>query len=170
VLKNIVFCLLISVSLAQADSLSATGGLSFGRNTGMNDLKNSNPIVGAQYTFNLSPRFELGGFYDYMLLTVPDGNSGSIRFMGLMMRFDFSDPTSAGLYVDTKLGEAQREEVDCESGNIPTFGVGVGYRVPLSKTVSIGPRADLQYLPDSTNVDSGREAFVTGGVMLSIHL
>jgi hypothetical protein len=169
IFSSVVACA-ISIKSALADSLSAIGGLSFGRNSGMNNLSNTNPIVGAEYTFNLSPRFELGGFYDYMLLSMPDGNAGSIRFMGMTVRLQFADPDHAGLFVDTKLGVAQREEIDVESNNIPTAGAGVGYRIPLSKTTSLSPRVDLQYLPDSTVSNSGRQAFVNAGLMFSIHL
>src|SRR6185437_16334433 len=76
------------VGTASANTLSATGGLQFGRNSGLNNIGNTNPLLGASYTFDLSSHFELGGFYDYNFLHFQDGTEGSLAFMGMLVRYE----------------------------------------------------------------------------------
>jgi hypothetical protein len=166
----LVSTLSTSMRTARADTLSAIGGLSFGRNNGMNDLKAMNPLLGAEYTFDLVGRLKLGGFYDYTFLTDSNGNSGSLQFMGAVLRFDFANETSIGPFIDGKAGIGKREEGDQSSGARIAYGAGAGLRIPLSKTVSISPRFDIRYVPNAPDPSTGRQGLVDFGMMLSIHL
>ena len=93
--------------IIHADTFSATGGLSLGRNSGLNDIKNPAPLLGADYAFDLGSHFGIGGFYDQNFANFNDGVGGTLRFMGGLLRYRFSRVKDKGIFVDVKLGLSQ---------------------------------------------------------------
>ena len=166
-----LFFLLMS-SWASADTLSAIGGVTFGRNTGLNDLKT--PLLGMEYTIPVLSKVQLGGFFNHEGLTASNGENDTLSFMGLMLRFDPGPPESIKPFLDVRAGMAQRSNAanntQSNSNMEFSYGAGVGVRFPVSKVISISPRVDVNYLPDSTSSSAGHQAVVDGAMLFSIHL
>jgi hypothetical protein len=162
---------LLAAPHAFADTLSAVGGLSFGRNTGMNDLKSLGPMLGMEYTFPVSSKLQVGGFFNYTALTSSNGQSDTINFMGASFRFDPGAATSISPFVDAKVGVADRTEngLNNGSGMELSEGAGVGVRFPLSKHISISPHAEVDSLPGAAVQSAGHQAIVSGAMMFSFH-
>ena len=155
---------------AFADTISATGGLSFGRNSGLNYLKSPGPMFGLEYALPVSSSFQFGGFFDYSTLTSITGHSDSIQFMGMLARIQFGNEGSIRPYIDGKLGVARRQEDDLDSGMKPAWGVGTGFMVPVSKVMSIGPRFDIKYIPNSADSNAGPTPALDAGLMFSFKI
>jgi hypothetical protein len=155
---------------ASADTLSAVGGISFGRNSGLNDLKSNGPILGVEYSFPLLSKIEFGGFYQYTALPGSNGMNDSVSFMGAMFRFEPGGPTAISPFFDVRLGVATRSETTQESNLEPAAGAGVGIRFPISKKVSISPRMDVNTLPDAATPSAPHELVMDAVVLLSLHL
>jgi hypothetical protein len=161
---------LVSATDAHADSLSAFGGLGFGRNSGMNYLNNPSPSLGLHYTFDLSNRIQLGGFYNYNMMTDGDGVSASVKFMGGILRFQTERGANSGPFVDVKFGMAQKTEKESNSRNMFTYGTAIGYAIPLSHVTSLSPTVNLDFLPSTPDGSATRQAYTSAGLTLSFKL
>lgn len=153
---------------AEANTLSAIGGLGFGRNTGMNDVKSPNPLLGAEYMLELNSAFEVGGAYLENFLSYNTGESGSIRSGGLVGRFHVLG-SRVGPFVDAGIGLAWRTQGDNSSGRRFSYGGGVGFEVPIGFRLSMSPHVFMRMLPDSVS-DLSSHPVVNGALMFSIRL
>jgi len=159
--------LLNSVS-SGANTLSAIGGLGFGRNTGMNDVKSPRPLLGAEYMLDVSRMFEIGGGYVENFLSYHSGESGTIREAGLVGRVHFL-VMRVGPFADAVMGLARRTQGENSSGNKLSLGGGVGYEIPLGFRFSMSPHVGVRMLPDSVS-DSVSRSVVDGALLFSIRL
>jgi hypothetical protein len=153
---------------AQANTLSAIGGLGFGRNTGMNDLKSPRPLLGAEYMLDFGPALQLGGSYLENFLSYNSGESGSIRAAGLSGRIHFLG-LRIGPFADALVGLARRTQGQNSSGNKLSYGGGVGFEFPLAHRFSMSPHVGVRMLPDSIS-DAVNRPVVDGSLMFSIRL
>jgi hypothetical protein len=153
---------------AEANTLSAIGGLGFGRNTGMNDLKSPQPILGAEYMLDFGPAFELGGSYLKNFLSYNSGESGSIQAAGLQARVHILG-VRIGPFVDAIAGLARRMQGQNSSGTKFSYGGGVGFEFPLLSRLSMSPHVGVRMLPDSIS-DAVNRPVVDGALMFSIRL
>jgi hypothetical protein len=166
-----IFLLTVLVGFAKsahANTLSAIGGLGFGRNTGMNELRTPPPLLGAEYMLDLSTPFEIGGFYDENFLSYKTGESGSIRALGVQGRVHFLG-MRVGPFADAQIGIARRTQGENTSGNKASFGAGVGYEIPLATRFSLSPHVGMRMLPDSIS-DATNRPVVDGAMMFSVRL
>jgi hypothetical protein len=159
----------VAVSAYSAD-FSADGGFSYGSGSGANPLHSLSPVVGAEYTFHLTPGLSLGGFYDHTFLSYVDGGTGAIHFMGGVLR--------AGLpghgFLDLKVGLTKLESNEAGINPVTTnvaigAEMGVGYEIKLSDSIGLTPRAAVRFLPDPTTTSAALRPSPTGGVMLTFH-
>lgn len=160
----------LAAPAAFSDTVSAVGGLGFGRNSGMNQLQNPGPLLGVEYSLDLPSPIHPGGFYNYDFITNSDGHSGSIQFMGLVLRYEPGDQKSFSPFVDGKLGMGKRTELEQDSGLKLGYGAGVGVRIPITQVTSLSPRFDLQYVPDAAASGAGHQALLDFGLMVSFKL
>lgn len=156
------------VKSACANTLSAIGGLAFGRNTGMNDVKTPLPILGAEYMLDFGSTFELGGSYIENFLSYNTGETGSIRSAAVDARAHLL-AMHKGPFVDALAGFARRTQGENSSGNKLSYGGGVGYEVPLGVTLSMSPHVGVRMLPDSVS-DTSMHPVVSGVLMFSLRL
>jgi hypothetical protein len=154
---------------ASADTITATGGIAFGRNSGFNDIKVPSPTFGAEYTFGLGKHVDLGGFFDRQLLRFNDDTSGSLNFMGMLVRYHFTDSDKSGPFVDAKAGIGSMSTNTMNPNQNFSYGTGAGYQIALNKILSISPRMGVSFLPNSPASGAPREARYDGGILLSFH-
>jgi hypothetical protein len=155
-------------ALAQANTLSAIGGLGFGRNTGMNDLKSPQPLLGAEYMLDFGSVFELGGSYLENFLSYNTGESGSVHAAGLVGRVHVLG-RRMGPFADVGIGIARLTQGQNSSGNRLSYGGGVGFEFPVMTRLSMSPHVGVRMLPDSVS-ESSSHPVVDGALMFSIHL
>jgi len=165
------FCGIFALQ-ASADTFSASGGLGFGRNSGLNDIKNPAPVIGADYTFNLGAHLDLGGFYDHTFVTFNDGNNGSVRFMGILARYSFLGSKNSGPFAGVKAGLSQlalngsgNDTVSSKIG----YGGELGYKFALTHLMSIGPKLGIRMIRDSSGDASTDQLMTDFSVALSFH-
>jgi hypothetical protein len=154
---------------AEADTITASGGLSFGRNSGFNEVKVPSPTFGAEYTFSAGSHVQLGGFFDRELLHFNDNTSGSLNFMGALVRYHFVGSDRSGPFVYGKAGLGSMSNNTMNANQNLSFGSGVGYQIVLNSVLSVGPRMGVSFLPDSPAAGAAREARYDGGIMISFH-
>jgi hypothetical protein len=157
-----------NVAPVHANTLSAIGGLAFGRNSGMNDVKTPLPLLGAEYMFDLGAVLEFGGSYVENFLSYKSGESGSIRAAGLDARIH---PLGIrlGPFADAFMGLARRTQGQNTSGNRFSYGGGVGYEIPIAMRLSMSPHVGVRMLPDSISGTSSRPV-VDGALMFSLRI
>ena len=148
---------------AKADTLSAIAGLAFARK----DVKSPTPILGVEYTFDASSRFKLGGFYDYELLSYVKGAPGAVRFRGLVTRLGLNGSAESGPFIFGKAGLAVQNVGEDSSTNRLAYGVGAGYQVVLSKSVSLNPRFGVRVLPETPESNSPNRIVYDSSLMVS---
>jgi hypothetical protein len=168
--KLLLFTALSSTLLpvtANADTVSASGGLSFGRNSGFNDVKSPAPTLGAEYTFGLGAHIQLGGFFEKQLLQFSDTSSGSLNFMGAVLKYYFGDSEKSGPFVYGKGGLGSMSNNTMSSDQKLCGGGGLGYQFALNSLFSISPRMGVSFLPDSPGDPAPNEARYDGSLMFS---
>lgn len=114
--------------------------------SGGTGIKPPSIVVNGSYTFALNPTLELGGAFEQNFVQFRDGESGSLKFYSLMLRFRF--PQMRNLFIDGKLGMTQRSQQNESSGFKFAAGVGLGYLVRLGEKIELGPRVGVRYLPN----------------------
>jgi hypothetical protein len=153
---------------AGANTLSAIGGLDFGRSSGMNELKTQPPLLGAEYMLDLARRVQFGGFYLQNFLSYKSGESGTIGAAGVQVRFHII-ASHFGPFADAQIGLARRTQGQNSSGSFVSVGGGAGYEIPLGMRLSLSPHAGVRMLPDSIS-GSVNKPVVDGSVLFSVHL
>jgi len=158
--------------LASADTFTATGGLSFGRNSGLNDIKNPAPLLGADYATDINSHFGIGGFFDQNFVNFNDGVNGSVHFVGAMVRYTFSSSTSEpsgpnGIFLDGKIGLSQVSQSYLTFSQIG-FGLGIGYKIPFSETLSLSPKINLRLIRDTDGEAASNTPLLDLGVSIAI--
>jgi hypothetical protein len=161
---------LVASSLTFATSLTATGGLSFGRGSGLNEIKTPSPIFGAEYTLNPNPTLDLGLFYDHTFLTYLYGGSGALDFLGVIARAHLRHTFLHGLFADTKMGltKLSDDNNNDQANTNATFGIGtgVGYEIQLSSHLSLDPRIGVRFLPDPSTQSRALHAMPDASLMI----
>jgi hypothetical protein len=165
----VLIAALFSIVHARADMLSASGGLSFGRNSGFNDVKVPSPTFGAEYTFGAGPHVQFGGFFDHQLLKFNDSSSGSLNFMGALLRYHFVGSDRSGPFVDAKAGLGSMSTNTMDPNQNFSYGGGAGYQIVLNSVLSFSPRMGFSFLPDSPASEAPREVRYDGGLLVSFH-
>jgi hypothetical protein len=173
-LNRFIFILIAATSTlfsihAEADVISASGGISFGRNSGFNDIKVPSPTFGAEYTFSVGRHLQLGGFFDHELIHFSDSTAGSINFVGLLVRYHFVDSDKSGPFVYGKAGLGSMSTNTMNPNQNLSFGSGLGYQIAINSVLSFSPRMGVSFLPDSPASGAAREARYDGGIMISFH-
>jgi hypothetical protein len=166
---SVVATSLLTCAHAGADMLSASGGASFGRNSGFNDIKVPSPNFGAELTLSAGPHLQVGGFFERELLRFSDSTSGSLNFMGMLLRYHFVGSEKSGPFVDAKAGMGSMSNNTMDPNQNFAYGTGAGYQVVLNTVVSISPRMGVSFLPDSPASGAAREARYDGGILISFH-
>jgi hypothetical protein len=151
---------------ASADTITATGGVAFGRNSGFNDIKVPSPTFGAEYTFGFGKHVDLGGFFDHELIHFNDDTAGSINFMGMLLRYHFADSDKSGPFVDAKAGIGSMSTNTMNPNQNFSYGTGAGYQIALNSVLSLSPRMGVS---DSPASGAPREARYDGGILVSFH-
>jgi hypothetical protein len=158
----------LSPTSVNANTLSAVGGLGFGRNTGMNDVKSPRPLLGVEYMVDVSHAIEIGGGYAENYLSYSSGESGSIRAAGLIGRVHILG-RRVGPFVDALIGIARRTQGENSSGNKFSYGGAVGFQVPLALRFSVSPLVGVRMLPDSVS-DPVNRPVLDGAILFSLRL
>ncbi len=164
----LVWVISVSATTAHANTLSAIGGLGFGRNTGMNDVKSPRPLLGAEYMLDVGSAVQVGGSYLENLLSYNTGESGSIRAVGVVGRVHFLG-LRVGPFADGLVGLGRRTQGQNSSGNKLSYGGGLGFEFPLVANLSMSPHVGVRMLPDSVSNPESRPV-VDGALMFSLRL
>jgi opacity protein-like surface antigen len=151
---------------ARANTVTATGGLQFGRNSGGNQIVSPTPILGAEYGIDFGPHFQLGGFYDLGFPKDNVGNSGRMQFLGVMGRFFLKHSDQTGPFVDGRIGLAEVSDGGFTTTSRLGYAVGAGYQFVVSKLISLGPRIGVRFLPDAAqgNLNDHAEPYAELGI------
>jgi len=118
----------------------------------MNEIKNLGPVIGVDYVLNLSPHFDIGGFYEQNWMSITDGVNASMAVMGALMRYYFTGSTHSSPFVALKAGEAQISTGGSTSTKIG-YGGEIGYRIGLSPLFSVSPKIETFSSPNQLATD-----------------
>jgi hypothetical protein len=143
---------------ARATTVTATGGLDFGRNSGLNNIKSPTPILGADYYLDLSSHFQIGGFYDIGFPKDLQGHTGLLQAAGATARLFLLPSEKSGPYLNARVGLVQISDGGYGTINKLGFSAGVGYQVKVSEVVSLSPQAGVRFLPNAASGDMNDHA------------
>jgi hypothetical protein len=160
-------CIGLAPSQAHASAgFDVWGGWTF-NGGGFGTIKPVNPSYGFEVLAGIakSDAFQLGFFYDMTTLYFDSGASGSVPFLGGVVRVELQ--SLKGLFVDFKVGSTHTNNGSTNSDNALGFGFGAGYRIPLGKVVSLKPHVEYRSLPNVVGSVSTSQTALDSAFMLS---
>jgi hypothetical protein len=138
---------------ARATTVTANGGLSVGRDSGINDIRSPTPILGAEYYLDLNPHLQAGVFYDLGFPKDETGRTGLLQFAGITARLFLNPSTESGPFVAGRAGLATVSDGGFTTDHKLGFATGVGYQVKVSRVVSLAPQVGVRFLPNEASGD-----------------
>lgn len=144
-------------------SIAGYTGVSFLQGDHALGVKNTTWFLGTEATYRISI-FGVGLFYDQNFLTqARTGKSGSHHFYGILGRAGLGP--SGSIQMDAKVGLSQRSLAGVDSNPGLGYGFGLGYKIELSPSLSVGPRAGVRILNTALPEPEGSSGYMSGTML-----